>query len=103
MGCFYLQTLGQGFGQQHRQHADAQDDTDKVEGVVVGHDHRLLMGDFAELAQCRSFIAELVGEVRQAFRHLGIARYHRFTQVVEVGLGSGVQQGCQQGDANSST
>ena len=71
-----------------------------MEGIVVGHDHGLLVGDLAQLAQRRIVIAQPLGQLRQPFRHLRVTRHYRFAQVVEIHLGARIQQRGQQGDAN---
>ena len=74
-----------------------------MKGVVVRHDRCLLMGDLAELAQRGRLAAKAVGQAGQALGHLRVGWHDGFAQVIEVGLGPGIQQGGEQGDADGAT
>ena len=86
--------------QQYRDHADRQGNTDEVEGIVVRHDHGLLMHDLADSSQRRLLAPQLLGQRSQAFGYCRVVGYDGFSQVVEVNLAAAVQQGGEQGDAD---
>ncbi|MNN14749.1 hypothetical protein D3C81_1278280 [compost metagenome] len=58
------------------------------------------MGDFTQLAQRRAIASQAFRKLRQALCHLRVARHDGLTQVIEVHLGSCIQQRRQQGNAD---
>src|SRR5690606_4762646 len=87
-------------GHDDAQQGEAEHDGDGVEGIVVGHDLRLLTNLAIQQTQGRFSAAQMLGQQRQALGGGGVARGHVAAQDVEVVGRPAVQHRGQHGNAH---